>query len=59
MNGKTKSDFIRRWDNTYAPDPLKVWKNDRRAIIPIPAWQYHIQQLALAEDRIKCLAKFL
>lgn len=25
----------------------------------LPAWQYHIQQLALAEDRLKYMAGFL
>ena len=26
---------------------------------PYPAWQYHLQQLALAKDRLKYLEKFL
>src|SRR5690242_2941470 len=59
VNGETKSYFIKRWKNPYAPNPLRVWKDDGYSLIPIPAWQYHLQIMVLEEDPISYLAKFL
>ncbi|HDY87511.1 MAG TPA: hypothetical protein ENH82_05260 [bacterium] len=44
----------------FLPDFCKAfWGDDFHEYDNIPKWKYHIKQLAIAEDRIEYIAKFL
>lgn len=49
------------YDDEDSGDPYYDGNNDTDKSIPtrIPAWQYHLQQMVLEEDKVKYLKKFL